>query len=690
MRYLLALVCCICAATVSAQDFVWKTDLNSSKENHEKLSVKITGDSAIELKFAAETFSRVFAKPGSDASVKWIATILADTAGVASSDSITEALFSNYRLHQYNKNLAERVKACSAGLIFCRQYSLTPSGKYSLMLLSYDNSRLTIDYELAGESATYQCLSTTASTIKTILSANTASLKIADEETTSLDSIAAVFSEEFAKYQSTQEAVAVKQAQIDDLRSVVQDMTVIRDTAFTVFLGAPGATTLPKQIKMYTCTFGEAHRLSSRKKRADLDAMYSTPKSKKDSSAGKQQVTMPLQKTLSVDSAFLSFSSYTLATVRIYTHENTPEQTPHVFTNSRPLSIASPRSLEYTRNALLREEIITKGGMSIPVIYLKDVLSFDPGKGGFITDYIPRDTNIILRSKHLSQPVRKPSPASLFRVGIFTDLSGFLDSEAPNGKFQTEVTCIIPMRSRGARIPFMRGRSFTWLKTIVPEICVSKLGDDNRLLLVNVDTTSNIAHVNHFNVFQYVNFWGGGRINLFAIEDRNLNSSCWVNFRFRYMRTQFADTLYNRDRIFTGLSVFYETEIYYKRKMTRNFAIDLSVSAGVIKMYDNSVALSYSTIYGDKRDNVFRPLAALRLSDPDFFKELRSRKVTDRLIVTPMMIIKYTKRDSKANGAFIRISFPNSFNNNNGFLMAQVGYIRPFESLFRSGGSTKN
>jgi hypothetical protein len=545
------------------------------------------------------------------------------------------------------------------------------------MLLSYDNSRLTIDYELAGESATYQCLSTTASTIKTILSANTASLKITDEETTSLDSIAAAFSEEFAKYQSTQEAVAVKQAQIDEARDVLEDMTVARGTAFTVFLGTPGTNKIPEKINMYTSKYKDINKKSAKRKPFENNiSAYSNNKTENNQ-----------QTTLTIDSVYLSFANYVLTTVRVYAHENNTAAKQHVFINPRPLSVSSPRALEFTRNALLREEVGKKRNQDVNFIYLNTILTFDPGKENLLTDYIPQDINIVLSATNLSSIIRKASPASSFRVNVFTDLTGFLDSDAPNGKLQTEVNCIIPMRTRVSNVftPAYSRSSITFLKTLVPEICVAKLGDDNRQLTVNYDPLRNMAHVNHFKIYQHVNFWGGGRINLFTLEDRNQNSLFYLNFRFRYMRTQFSDTIDSQNRIFSSMSVFYEVELYYKRKMMRHFSLDLAFSAGLFKLYDNSLSLSYGTIYGDNRDNIFtgnrmpQNLNWDALRSADFSKSL-----SPKMIYTPIMILKYNKPGSRASGMFLRIAFPNSFSNNNAFLIANIGYIRPLESLIKT------
>ncbi|HET6993311.1 MAG TPA: hypothetical protein VFJ43_18390, partial [Bacteroidia bacterium] len=346
------------------------------------------------------------------------------------------------------------------------------------------------------------------------------------------------------------------------------------------------------------------------------------------------------------------------------------------FVNTDPLPVASQSSITRTKNAVLSEETKRRRKDNKLFIRFTDVISIDPGKGGFITDYIPKDEPVLLNNKHNEIPVMKPSIASSFRINAFSDLNGFLQDGSPNGKLQTEALCIIPMRTKST---FRTNTTF--FKDILPEICISKLGDDNRLLTVNVDTTNKIKYVNHFDVIHHVNFWGGLRMNVFTIDSRNTNSTFFVNFRARFMRTELADTLYGNDHLFNTLSAFYELEFYYRRSITRLFSVDISFSAGILKMYDNTVRLSYGPGYDDYRLMTYHPGFTMHPDTPDFFKNLG--KTAPMFIYTPQMIIKYKMRKNNAKVVFLRMSFPNSLSVNNGYLVAQFGFSSPITSAVK-------
>ncbi|MCU0433697.1 MAG: hypothetical protein MUC87_09620 [Bacteroidia bacterium] len=687
-RCFLLLALCAAVLRISAQSFTWKTDLPDVKSGYEKLFIGFSDSSRIDIFFPdskQDTCSKQFLLFSSEAAQKWIETILTDSAGAENADSLTASAYSAYYAWLTQKQIEQRTYECKEGKLFCRQYGYTSGQTFSLVTLAFAPGKLHIWFEKEGVTTTYALYNTQAATISTLLRDNNKTLKDVPAAEVNFDSIAALFFGELTAHLKNQQLIQEKQNQLDEARSVVEDMAVQRGVALTVFLGKPGNQTIPKKVQIYEAAYKKVNKKSARKR------PY-----KYEPGNGKDTLEINKSTTVTIDSVYLSFANYVLTTVRVYAHEESGSRKPHVFINPQPLSVSSPRALEYTCNAMLREEISLKRNDKVKYLYLSDILTLDPAKEKIITDYIPQDTNLVLHACRLNAAIRKSTVASSFRVNAFTDLTGFLDSDAPNGKLQTEIHCIIPMRTRVSSVlkPAYSRSSITFLKTLVPELCVAKLGDDNRLLTVNVDTAfkvptsdstsvlTTVAHVNHFKVFQHANFWGGGRVNLFTIEDRNQNSLFYINFRFRYIRTQFADTLLSRDRVFNSLSVFYETEFYYKRRIMKNFTLDLAFSAGLFKLYDNSLSLSYGTMYGNNRDNSFTGNHMPENIFKAFWNKEFRQSLSPRMIYTPMMILRYTKYGSRANGMFIRIAFPNSFSNNNAFLIAHIGYIRPLESLF--------
>ncbi len=411
---------------------------------------------------------------------------------------------------------------------------------------------------------------------------------------------------------------------------------------------------------------------------------------------------------IKVERVTLGFSNWNLGNVVVYGKVKSTGSLAYdssiTLNNIRVIPVSSRNVLSKIVNEPLKN---TSGKYGIT---LSQVISITPNDSLVFDLYVPQRTFMEFRvdGPDLVKHAMKPSIASYFNYAIFGDLTGYIQDDAPNGKFQTEISAMLPLLVRPMRnynrIPNVKSRRFSFFlgKSFAPEICLAKFGTDNRFLpvqyndhvvvydpaikdsLVPIDTIS-VKHINNMDALQFANFWAGGRFNVFAIEGKNPSWAIYFNFRFRYIKTELADTSRGFNKMPQVRSVSNEPEITFKRKISRNFYAEMGVSVNMLRLYSNAYELSFEKQYGDARDSAFvvtPPIKFFNFVDlrkdqnaffnPDFRKQL---------IWTPQITLRYNPPSSPMSGAFVRIAYPFNSSQNNSFLIAQIGISKPVTNL---------
>lgn len=419
---------------------------------------------------------------------------------------------------------------------------------------------------------------------------------------------------------------------------------------------------------------------------------------------GKKNKTVPdnVLKEIKVERVTLGFSNWILGNVVVYGRVKSLKSKNFdsliTLNNIRVIPVSSRNYLSKIQN----EPLVNSSG--VYSISLSQVVSITPNDSLVFDLYVPQRTYIELRPAATGSAntppaaVSKPSIASYFNYAIFGDLTGYIQDDAPNGKFQTEVSAMLPLWLRPVRIkqkPSQRFRRVSpfILKSFAPEICFAKFGTDNRFLPVeyftSIDTarpntvsdTMLIKHVNNMDVLQFANFWAGGRFNILTIEGKNPSWAVYFNFRFRYLKTELADTSRGFNLLPQVRTVSYEPEISFKRKISRNFYADMGVSVNMLRLYSNAYELSFQKQYGDGRDSAFDATPRIKFSDFLTGNAFTKQEYRKQLIWTPQITIRYSPPNSPMSGAFVRISYPFNSSQNNSFLIAQIGISKPITNL---------
>lgn len=427
--------------------------------------------------------------------------------------------------------------------------------------------------------------------------------------------------------------------------------------------------------------------------------LMDVPKKKKGDAAPPNTAAGYIQ----VERVTLGFSNWNLGNVVVYGKVKSTGSLAYdssiTLNNIRVIPVSSRNMIAKIVNEPLKN---TSGKYGVN---LSQVISITPNDSLVFDLYVPQRTfmEFHVDEPELVQHAMKPSIASYFNYAIFGDLTGYIQDDAPNGKFQTEISAMLPLLVRPMRnynrIPNVRSRRFSLFvgKSFAPEICLAKFGTDNRFLPVQyftridttlantADDTTLIKHINNMDALQFANFWAGGRFNVFALEGKNPSWAIYFNFRFRYIKTELADTSRGFNKLPQVRSVSYEPEITFKRKISRNFYAEMGVSVNMLRLYSNAYELSFEKQYGDGRDSVFVVTPRIKFFNfvnlnknenaffnPDFRKQL---------IWTPQITLRYNPPSSPMSGAFVRIAYPFNSSQNNSFLIAQIGISKPVTNL---------
>jgi uncharacterized coiled-coil protein SlyX len=416
-----------------------------------------------------------------------------------------------------------------------------------------------------------------------------------------------------------------------------------------------------------------------------LDAMYAQRTICRDRTPVQLSDTLQFQ----ISTANLQFSHWVLGRIDVY---GTIGNKPYHFRNMRIIPVASHFSIERAHEEYLVSDDFTY------MIRVGDILNIKPNDSLALNIYLPdkQMITLTLNSNHESQTITKPSVNNYFNIAVFSDLNGYLGDNQPNGKLQTEVRAILPIWTRTIRtsktkpLPertLFRAKkkmyppgyppAFTPFKSVMPEFCVSKFGTENRFLPVqytyqftdslHTDSVAN-KHVNHLNLLQYANLWVGGGLNVLSIEGQNSSSSIYINFRFRLMRTELADSLHPTGKTNNVIFASFEPEIIWRMRVHNNFSLEFGYSFNMLKLYNNEYNLSYGRIYGDLRDTTY-------VSTGGTFRK------SNQVIYTPQFTLRYNPPGKPLNGAFFRMQFPNNLRTRNAYLILQIGIQRPISSF---------
>ncbi|HEU4719040.1 MAG TPA: hypothetical protein VFU15_14450 [Bacteroidia bacterium] len=630
------------------------------------LDVSYTADSLLVLSFpdsAQVVFSQKFADLGDAAAFFFFERL----QPISRDSAVTRSAWKAFTGEYADLREAAFWNKCQDSGVICGQYSLYPLFSSEKILdLQYDGRIFRARFPAAQYDSSLYMMDLTESFLTGFIADrclhnwNGPRIRMSD---TAAKAVASVVAKQFVADMQKKKLADEKNARLaqlsGDVGSIVDEMSKYQDVAFTVALKKDAIVT---EYSGHRCHV--IHKSDKRKK------------DPKDQKTGDRKMV--------VDSVWISTNDYMISTVRVFAHDQQNPQKTTRYVNIIPLAVASMVSQMKTDNSVLIEESIGHklfGRNDINYLHFNEVMDLFPGTSTFLTDYIPEDTAFMLTRKQPAAAVRKDVPASFFHIAAYTDMNGFIDNTVPNGKLQVEGYCVIPMNTRCKKM--WMGNSFTLFKDVLPELCLSKVGDDNRLLTVRIDTFSvdSVKHVNNLQLYQHINFWAGGRINVFTTEGRNSNSTFYFNYRFRYMKCQFADTLFGNKRIFTSWAVSHEMEFYFERKLSKQFSLGLVLQMDFLQLYDNSIRVSCGKIYNDDRDNRFVPETILHFNSLALLNKIWT---APQFIWTPQINLEYRSRNSPYKSAFARIAFPSSFISHNGYLVAQIGISRPLSTLFSS------
>lgn len=180
-------------------------------------------------------------------------------------------------------------------------------------------------------------------------------------------------------------------------------------------------------------------------------------------------------------------------------------------------------------------------------IYLNDLIEYNRIIDVNANDISPDKQTIGLDELQQSAKLYKEESTKILEAVVFTDLLGTFDEKNPNGIIQTEVSKRFNINTtrnaigKGKRWfslimpPFLISESFGTFEYLDAKVLLSKIEDDNKYLLPDLDT----GKLTLLSLYQHRNFSVGGTLNYLAFENQNLKFNMFFDMGFEFSKSGF-------------------------------------------------------------------------------------------------------------------------------------------------------
>ncbi|MCD4795268.1 MAG: hypothetical protein K8R54_18700 [Bacteroidales bacterium] len=298
-------------------------------------------------------------------------------------------------------------------------------------------------------------------------------------------------------------------------------------------------------------------------------------------------------------------------------------------------------------------------------------------------DYSPKNGVInFFDTNNLCEKLKKEKTSNLFDVKVFSDLTGF-KQENPNGILQTEISRKVLLYTNRINLDNDAGTNISWLAYIYPEFIYSKFEENNKRLILNKknEMINNqylpISYASTLDFRNHETFNIGFDLNLFLLDVPDLASTIFIDFGFRYGRTELQDSIMsytNNAFQITGFVNEYGVNTYrFYPKITWEIKGD--------ERFSTKLLWKLNHFYVRENEN-----KVIQVANKDLYDETGDIGVNDKnkLYITASMLFRFKQDVTKKSFFFLRYSFNYQLRYwNTNFHQFQLGYSMHIKDLIK-------